>query len=167
VLAVGEVVLAGEWPAKDPEDKLDYYVNFEDECARFWERNTTYALGDRVRPQKATGFEYEASAGTSGDRPPVFPTTVGRTVADGSITWTCRALSTSSLRRTITGTPSWTVDTGLTVESVAIAGMISMAYLSGGIHGQTYSVRINAAFSDGSDITATCVLPVERPRRAA
>lgn len=161
----GEVVLAGEWPAKDPDDKLDYYVNFESECARIWAENTVYVIGDRVRPQKPTGFEYEASGGCTGHRPPVFPTVVARTVQDGSVTWTCRALSTQSLKRTINGTPSWTVDAGLTVESVAISGTISMAYLSGGVHGQSYAVRINAAFSDESDITATCVLPVERPRR--
>lgn len=164
---MGEVVLAGEWPAKDPDDKLDYYVNFEPECARLWDRDTEFAFGDRVRPQKSTGFEYEWSAGRTGNRPPVFPTVLGRTVADGSGTWTCRALSASSLKRTISGTPTWTVDAGLTVESVAIAGTISMAYLSGGVSGQTYSVRINAILSDGSDITATCVLPVERPRQAA
>jgi hypothetical protein len=49
-----------------------------------------YALGALVIPATANGFYYKATtAGTSGATIPTYPTTVGGTVVDGTVTWTC------------------------------------------------------------------------------
>lgn len=153
------------WPAKDPDSKLDYYVDFQDECARRWSKDTTYSAGERVRPARPTGFEYESSGGRSGTRPPIYPEAIGQTARDGSIVWTCRALSSQSLRRTIVGVPTWTAPSELSMDGQAIGDTVASANLAGGVDGEDYTVLVNALFSDGNDITATCILPVRRPKR--
>jgi len=57
-----------------------------------WVASTAYALGAYVRPTTPNGFRYECTtAGTSGTTEPVWPTTLGSTVTDGTAVWTCRA----------------------------------------------------------------------------
>lgn len=57
-----------------------------------WAASTTFAIGDQIVPTTANGFYYRATAittGTSGVTPPTFPTTIGQTVVDSGVTWTC------------------------------------------------------------------------------
>jgi len=55
-----------------------------------WAASTVYSEGDYVRPTSANGYNYECvSAGTSGDSEPTWPTTLGETVIDGTVTWKC------------------------------------------------------------------------------
>lgn len=57
-----------------------------------WVALMTYAVGAFVQPPTANGFYYKATAittGTSGASPPAFPTTIGSTVTDSGVTWTC------------------------------------------------------------------------------
>lgn len=62
-----------------------------------WERGKTYAaVGTKVLPAaRGTGFVYELTAtappNQAGLYEPVWPITVGNTVTDGNLTWTCRA----------------------------------------------------------------------------
>lgn len=56
-----------------------------------WAASTAYSLAAFRRPVDANGFRYEVTtAGTSGGTEPTWPTTIGATVADGSVVWTCR-----------------------------------------------------------------------------
>jgi len=58
-----------------------------------WAAGTAYALGAFVVPTTHNNRIYEATvAGTSGTTEPVWPTIVGNTIADNTVTWTCRGI---------------------------------------------------------------------------
>ncbi|MEO8430695.1 MAG: choice-of-anchor tandem repeat NxxGxxAF-containing protein [Acidobacteriota bacterium] len=53
-----------------------------------WTASTAYGAGVRAAPTVRTGIEFQVQvAGTSGAVEPVWPTTVGTTVVDGTVTW--------------------------------------------------------------------------------
>lgn len=56
-----------------------------------WAASTNYSLDDIRIPTVDNGFYYKvtADAGSSGGTQPTWPTTIGNTVVDGGITWTC------------------------------------------------------------------------------
>lgn len=56
-----------------------------------WDNNTAYSLGDCVEPTTPDGFRYRCTtAGTShATNEPSWPASVGSTVADGTVVWTC------------------------------------------------------------------------------
>lgn len=56
-----------------------------------WKASTTRSLNVIVYPTTSNGYQYQCTtAGTSGTTEPTWPTTVGNTVTDGTITWTCQ-----------------------------------------------------------------------------
>jgi hypothetical protein len=55
----------------------------------FWAPTTVFALNYEVSPTVPNGYTYRSSGGTSSGSQPTWPTTVGQTVSDGTITWTC------------------------------------------------------------------------------
>lgn len=161
-------VKASIWPPKHPEATLDYAVDFEEECARLWSRLTDFSAGECIRifdGGKAVGFEFEPSTpGRSGVRKPYFPSVVGETVDDGSIVWTCRAISSASLLRTISGTPTWEVDDdAVTISGETVSGLKGIANMAGGVDGDDYVVTVTAATSDGLVLPKTVILPVRVP----
>jgi len=56
-----------------------------------WAATTNYSLDDIRIPTVGNGFYYKVTtdAGSSGASQPTWPTTIGSTVVDGGITWTC------------------------------------------------------------------------------
>jgi len=65
------------------------------EASTIWAANTAFANGVAVRPTSSfsqpngfRGFNFQSSGGTSGATEPAWPTTIGATVTDGTITWT-------------------------------------------------------------------------------
>ncbi len=59
--------------------------------ATTWQASTAYATGAQIQPTVANGYWYRATTGgTSAASPqPTWPTTVGTTVTDNTVTWTC------------------------------------------------------------------------------
>ncbi len=70
------------------------------ESATSWTGLTAYAPGAHVMPTSPTvpGCRFLTNAnGTSGVVEPVWPTSLGGTVADGNLTWTCVALDAAMI----------------------------------------------------------------------
>lgn len=157
---------AKSWDAKHPDDTEVFVVDFERACARYWAPKDDFTLGDRIRLKGRNAFEHElTAAGRTGAREPVFAEAIGAETRDGSATWTCRAISTASLVKSISGIPTWVSDAGLSITGQAKAGLQAYATISGGAQGENYTVEVQATFSDATTLTATCILPVRMPVR--
>lgn len=108
-------------------EKVPLLIDLTDFCERRWDNKShagIYSTGDFVRPTplRRTGYDYEATTGgQTGVVEPSWPTTIGATVADGSVVWTCRAISNNSLLKTISGSPApaWDGD-GLTISGETV-----------------------------------------------
>jgi Pectate lyase superfamily protein len=71
---------------------LDFYRMY-----RPWSGPSAFSSGTLVSPQPANGYYYKCTtAGTSGATQPAFPTTIGATVNDGSVVWTCAGTASAS-----------------------------------------------------------------------
>jgi len=62
-----------------------------------WAATTAYTAGDYARPTTANGFRYEATTGTTGGSEPVWPTSIGGAVVDGTVTWTCASFAVADV----------------------------------------------------------------------
>lgn len=59
-----------------------------------WVKNTSYGLNVQVVPFVNNGYFYRASiAGASGSTEPTWPKTIGTTVTDNTVTWTCAGVT--------------------------------------------------------------------------
>lgn len=60
-----------------------------------WENTTAYTLGNLIEPTTPNNFIYKCTtAGTShATTEPTWPTSIGSTVVDGTVVWTCYAHS--------------------------------------------------------------------------
>lgn len=85
-----------------------------------WAAATAYVVGHLRRPTVVNGLRYEVTAiaggGLSGGAEPSWPTTVGNTVVDNQVTWTCRgptvaiSLTGNTISVTVTGLPTTTLE---------------------------------------------------------
>lgn len=81
--------------------------------------STAYIVGDVVRPATANGFLYRCVvAGTSGGTVPTYPTVVGTTVVDGTVTWENVGTGITVLNAT---DPSWATATFTAVRFAIIS----------------------------------------------
>lgn len=121
-------------PAADKKVRLSLFRY----CATFWRRNTQFDVGAYARPTRPTGFAYQSSGGTSGQREPTWPRALGLTVTDGSITWTCVAAGANGL--SAVSSPTAVSDpTGITITEVAVEAVTDLiARYSGGVLGQNH-----------------------------
>lgn len=124
---------------KDPDESIKVRLRFFSLCANFWSGNEQFGSAEHCRPTRPTGFSYECTtAGTTGFREPVWPTTIGATVTDGSVVWTCRAASTNGVNA-ITSPTANSDPTGLTISSVSVEESTTiLATYAGGTEGQSY-----------------------------
>jgi hypothetical protein len=124
---------------KDPAESLKVRLDLFGQCANFWAANEQFSQGEYARPNRPNGYSYEATtAGTSGYREPIWPQTLGRTVQDGSVVWTCREASTNGLAE-ITSPSASPDPTGLTIADVSVSELTKiLATYSGGSEGDDY-----------------------------
>jgi len=67
---------------------------------RQWYANTVYSLNSVAVPPTANTFYYKVTvAGTTAATEPTWPTVVGNTVTDGTVTWTCAG--TAALEKSV------------------------------------------------------------------
>lgn len=99
-----------------------------------WAATTAYALGAQVKPATSPLHIYQATtAGTSGGSAPTWPTTIGATVTDGTVTWTCIGIITPALDT------DYTVDADLARVYVLPTAKVSSTYPVPWLFGYTKS----------------------------
>lgn len=104
--------------------------------------STAYALGDVVRPATGNGYLYQAvAAGTSAGTIPTYPTVVGQSVTDGSVTWVCKGRAVLALDA---ADPAWSSST-ITARTVVI-------YKSTGTDATSPLIAYDSA---GADVSST------------
>jgi len=111
---VSTVVTLGDYYQPTTANNFRYKVSDVSVGVAAWVASTAQALGSFKRPTVANGYRYEATvAGNTGATQPVWPTTNGATVVDGTVTWTCRNYnSTSAVQPTWPTTLAGTVNDG-------------------------------------------------------
>ena len=72
---------------------IGYQTGMNVTTASNWAASTSYNVGDYVNPTSWNGYSYKCTvAGTTGSTEPTWPTTIGDTVTDGTVTWECVAI---------------------------------------------------------------------------
>ncbi len=102
-----------------------------------WVAGTAYVAGDIVVPPTPNGFIYVCTVGgTSGTSAPTFPTTLGATVVDNTVTWECAA-GGSFVEIDATNMPGWyelsvpnvCLESGFNTCGLHLQGALNMAPL--------------------------------------
>lgn len=154
-----------EVDAKRSFDDVPVEVDWHDYLARLRRPGSAVSVSDAVRPirSQATGLQYRCSvAGVTSKRATaqiVWPAIAGATLADGSVTWVAEAISTASLRTTITA-EDWPAVAGLTLTAEVNADLRYVVNVAGGVDGQTYLVKHQVTLANGEDKEAVAVLPI-------
>lgn len=130
----------------DPEEARGVALSLYRECANFWRANEAYGLGEYIRPNRATGYSYECTtAGSSGAREPVWPTSIGATVPDGSVTWTCAPAAANGVTAISAPTAS-SEPTGLAITNVSVSESTKIL-ATYSAPGSTFGQDFDAVFS--------------------
>lgn len=150
----------GEWFAAVGDIVL-YGIDWDGWLANYWQRGANVPAGTSVRPRSPNGYALSTVlGGWSGDREPIS-TTIGQTVCDGSILWTCQAIDTTSLSATVQSV-AWKPQTGITVDRQTTTGQMVVALLdaSAATAGTDYTINVPTALSDGETKVGRIVLKV-------
>lgn len=121
-----------------------------------WKRGTAYTLNTLRCPTNFNGFIYKVTtAGTSdAATEPTWPTTIGLTVTDGTVVWTCNAVVKGGSYRT-DNVNARSVFSGCYVESGQLApAIIAPSAVIGGVLGSaTFGPEV-VVQGDGTGATA-------------
>lgn len=116
-----------------------------------WEATTAYSLGASREPTVDNTFRYSVTtAGTSGATEPTWPTVVGSTVIDGTVTWTCTALSHQPTEIKLASTAA-----GLDSASAGAALDLGTTILSGAANAVEVNIRVTNAVTTVSTNVGT------------
>ena len=135
-----------------------------------WKPSTTYRAGSNgyAYPTVLNGYVYHASiAGTTGATEPVWPTTIGNTVTDGGVTWTCAYLQPHvSLKNEALSAPPGYADNSALNNAAAITmdgvsrEMLSVSNVSANYAWQIY-LRTNT--TGRSNVGGVETIPADTP----
>jgi len=142
---VGDILAVGNYPP-----------------TQVWKASTAYTAGQLARPTVLNNFYYKVTtAGTSDVTEPTWPTTVGSTVKDGTVIWTCctgseylgPVLAIDRALHIVKVTYPYTVDHAVT-EPVRISPYREDNLTAGGAYGYA-----------GQTLTANIARPTDTPTR--
>jgi hypothetical protein len=140
------------WPDTDSHDinsKKFYYINYRPSTRI---NSTEYIKGvDVIIPSTSNGCMYECvSGGISAISEPIFDTTEGKFVVDGTVKWKCKPFLARLGSADVITISSWTGDVGVTTSSPIILNNIATG------------VRVDSAPSTVKKITITNHITVLR-----
>ena len=137
-------------------EKLRRGFNWADWLAYRWTElsGLIVAYGTVIRPTQATGLQYRCTAaGGVADSEPVWPTTIGATVPDGSAVWTAEALSVASLSAVINaaGDSTWAPPAPMAASAPQVNGQETTVLLdaTNALADTTYDVVNTVVLSSG------------------
>lgn len=146
--------------AKDPDVPATYTIDWHDRLVSELARNTGYPLNAVVRPPLSTGWYYRCTvAGRSAaHRPSRMPRISGEVLQDGSATFVAVHPDDAAVPTVLSA--SWTVPSGLELDSEEKDSTTTSATFLGGTDGQDYSVTCRMSPSAGKPVEQTIVVPV-------
>jgi hypothetical protein len=146
--------------AKDPDVAATYTIDWHDELVIEAFREYSFAAGVFVQAQRDTGWYYECTTAgrTARNYPQQWPRAAGETVNDGSVVWTARHPSSSTVP--LVSSATWTVPAGLTLDSQSESGALTSIVVSGGTDGVDYDVLCRMTPTSGSIAEKTITIPV-------
>lgn len=142
-----------------------YEVDVSERATQSWEANSIFNATDFTKPSigHETGFVYQTSAnGQSGTNEPAWPTTLGGTVVDGSLTWTAVAppAGGEDSIASVTWTQSNPPDGTLTITNQSHTSLTALAYCGGGTAGNTYLIVVAITMTSGAVYVAKIALSI-------
>jgi hypothetical protein len=147
-------------------ETLPFELDWTQDFAIFWAAAGVFPEFTVVRPVTGiTGLEYVSSGGQAGEEEPTWPTTVGGTVEDGSITWTAQELSNSSLREQIS-TATWPAVTGFTISDETTTDEPGRQLTTAKINADTAissrrQIRVELTTTEGNEYVGIIKMKVE------
>lgn len=118
-----------------------------------WTATTAYITGYSVEPTVDNTYRYVATTGgTSGASEPTWPTTIGSTVVDGSVTWTCTAKSHQpteiKLATTAAGLASATAGAALNLGATITGGVANAVEVNIRVTNAVTTVSSNTGYPE-------------------
>ncbi len=145
---------------------LRYEVDVGRDSLEFWDDGISIAASGIIRPtdQNLTGFVYVngATAGQTGNLEPAWPTVVGGTVVDGSLTWTAAAppAAGQDTIQSATWTQISPPDAALTITGQSNTSLVASALIGGGTVGNVYTIQIDVTMKSGVILPYQIILTI-------
>jgi hypothetical protein len=132
-------------------EKNTFGIDWADWLANRWAAGELVTAGFVIRPTTPNGFQYPCTvAGESGGVEPTWPTPVGAAITEGSVSWVCEDVDTTSLSNTVQSSV-WVAPAGVIITSPTVIGQITGTLLdvTGAVAGTDYLVNNVVTMSDG------------------
>jgi hypothetical protein len=143
--------MSDELLEKTETEILKARVNYARALDLLWRPGHEFLANAYVRPTEPNGFEYQTAAdGQSGSIEPNWQKAegVGKTIGDGSITWTA-SIATGNGSDSISSVNVAVDSTDVVLGPATIEGTEIVFTVSGGLRGQQYMISVEATTAIG------------------